>query len=324
MNHELLQAMRTHSLPAPKREVLYAIATRPPAATTAWLVRGLAMVAALLLGLGLIFWIAANWQTQTRMFKLALVQGAFAVAVLVAVVGPRVRTAALLAATLALGGLLALVGQTYQTGADAWQLFAVWAALSLPWTVLQRSELLWVVWVAIAGLALWLWTGRGGWDLWWREPRWDEIAVNLLAWAPLVVLPMWVGQRGWVHGDQGWATRLAVAMALGFWTSQGVVTVVEWGPPGHATVRVLAGALALGLIGAVAAWAWRVRELPSLALTAVAANVLVVAWLSRVVWELGGEGEGGMALISLLGMAALAVTATGLLRVQRQWREEAA
>ena len=37
-----------------------------------------------------------------------------------------------LLAMLGMGALFAYFGQTYQTGADPWQLFALWAALSLP------------------------------------------------------------------------------------------------------------------------------------------------------------------------------------------------
>src|SRR5690606_21168947 len=116
----------------------YALAVAPgtPQALERRIRSGLLLVAALLLASGLIFWVAANWQGQTRLFKLGLIEGGLALSVLAALVWPRVRVAALLCATLVLGGLLAYVGQTYQTGADAWQLFATWAALSLVWTAL--------------------------------------------------------------------------------------------------------------------------------------------------------------------------------------------
>jgi uncharacterized membrane protein len=340
MNHHLLQAAQNSGLGAPQRQTLYALATRPPAATLRWLLRGLAMSAALLLGLGLIFWIAANWQLHTRGFKLGVVQTALAVAVLLAVAVPRARTAALLAATLALGGLLALVGQTYQTGADAWQLFAVWALLALPWTLLQRSELLWTLWVAIASLALGLWTGRG---TWWHMPPLDVMVVNLLAWLPLVLLPAFVRWRGWLSGSQPgphaapgqsgqpeegrwgqrWAVRLAVAVAVALWASQATVAGLDWSAS-HRGARVAVALLALGLMGLVAAGAWRWRDLPSLAMTVFGANVAVMAWLGRWVWDAGGDNAGGMSLLSVLAMLMLAGTAKALLHLQRRWRDEAA
>ena len=116
--------------------------------------RNLAVVAALLLGCGLIFWIAAQWPEQTRSFKLQVLQASVLAPLVVAMWRPRLRTAGLLLATLALGALLAFIGQTYQTGADAWQLFAVWAVLALPWTVVAAKDGLWARWRVIAATGL--------------------------------------------------------------------------------------------------------------------------------------------------------------------------
>lgn len=111
---------------------------------------GLIILTALFLGAGIIFWIAANWDAQSRSFKLHLLQAAVAAGVIPTLFlhGNKyatVRTALLFFATLALGGLLAFIGITYQTGADAWELFAAWAALSLIWIAIGRSDWLWAV-----------------------------------------------------------------------------------------------------------------------------------------------------------------------------------
>ena len=145
MDPNLYQAAR--QLPPGDARVtqLYRLATSPahPEALADKTRKALFMVAALLLASGLIFWIAANWQEQSRLFRLGLIEAALAASVLIACLWPRARLAALFCATLVLGGLLAFVGQTYQTGADAWQLFAVWAGLALVWVCLARSDLLW-------------------------------------------------------------------------------------------------------------------------------------------------------------------------------------
>ena len=133
-------------------QALAACAHTPPHAD--WphrLWRSLAVVAALLLGCGLIFWIAAQWPEQTRSFKLQVLQASVLTPLVVAMWRPSLRTAGLLLATLALGALLAFIGQTYQTGADAWQLFAVWAVLALPWTIVAAKDGLWALWLVIAG-----------------------------------------------------------------------------------------------------------------------------------------------------------------------------
>jgi len=69
--------------------------------------------------------------------------------------------AALTAAAVLVGPLLAVYGQAYQTGADAWELFAFWAALILPWVALARMPTLWLVEIALwnVGFVL-LWQQR--------------------------------------------------------------------------------------------------------------------------------------------------------------------
>lgn len=172
---------------------LHRVATSPgePRSLARHLHWGLLLVAALLLASGLIFWIAANWQDQTRMFKLMLIEGALLISIAVSLVWRRGRIAALLCATLALGGLLAFVGQTYQTGADAWQLFATWAALALLWTLLARSDVLWLVWVGIVAAAIGLWYGHMDlWDLLFRgRAMVAQQVVYMLLWLAVAVVP---------------------------------------------------------------------------------------------------------------------------------------
>ncbi|MBV1911844.1 MAG: DUF2157 domain-containing protein, partial [Kangiellaceae bacterium] len=88
---------------------------------------------------GVIFFFAYNWQDISRFTKFAIVEAAMLIATISYI---RIATTkllsscALLAMSLFTGALLALVGQTYQTGADPWQLFASWAFLILPWTII--------------------------------------------------------------------------------------------------------------------------------------------------------------------------------------------
>ena len=117
----------------------------------------LAYVGSLLLALGVIFFFAFNWDDLHRLHKLLL-----ALAVLSGFAGaawclPRDATlyrACLFGAALATGGTLALVGQIYQTGADIWQLFAVWAVLTLPWALLSRSVACWGLFWVVGNLAV--------------------------------------------------------------------------------------------------------------------------------------------------------------------------
>lgn len=109
----------------------------------------LAMGTALVVA-GVAFFVAANWQALGRFARLGLVAGFVVAAVVVSVVvGPRSvgGRAALTVAGLVTGPALFLFGQTYQTGADAWELFAGWLLLLLPFAFAARFAGLW--WIAL-------------------------------------------------------------------------------------------------------------------------------------------------------------------------------
>jgi uncharacterized membrane protein len=123
---------------------------------------------AALLGAGVIFFIAANWEQLGKFARLIGMQVLLVAAAAAAIRFAQRRVAgeaALLLAVLLLGALLALLGQTYQTGADTWQLFALWAALALPWAVAARSAVVWLLWVMLVNVALALWLDLQPWRL---------------------------------------------------------------------------------------------------------------------------------------------------------------
>ncbi|GIU07752.1 MULTISPECIES: DUF2157 domain-containing protein [unclassified Shewanella] len=127
----------------------------------------LSWLAALLLGSGLVFFVAANWQTMSQFARFALVEAAIIFTLLTYVFirwrefnngeqfgfGYTSANAVLLLLAIMIGSLLALVGQTYQTGADPWQLFALWALFTLPLALIAGSELLWLLLALLLNLA---------------------------------------------------------------------------------------------------------------------------------------------------------------------------
>jgi uncharacterized membrane protein len=284
-----------------------------PAGLEHTLERGLALLAALLLGAGLIFWVAANWQVQTRAFKLGLLEGALLLSVLAALPWPRIRTAALLLATLALGALLAFVGQIYQTGADAWQLFATWAALALVWTLVARSDGLWAVWLLIVGLAIALWSGDTLLNplaslLGWHSSRsW----LTPLLWVAVFALPLalpWLG----VPAPARIASRMASVMALSAW-----VTIGIWGLFARDQSWMFALSLVL-VAGALAvALARRPRDFMVLALAVLALNVLVIAGFARALFENPGSEVGSALMLTLIAAACVGLSGAWLHRLQR-------
>ena len=304
---------------------LHRVATSPgePRSLARHLHWGLLLVAALLLASGQIFWIAANWQDQTRMFKLMLIEGALLISVVASLVWRRGRIAALLCATLALGGLLAFVGQTYQTGADAWQLFASWAALALLWTLLARSDVLWLVWVGIVAAAIGLWYGHMDlWDLLFRgRAMVAQQVVYMLLWLAVAVVPFAVSLIPWTRHRNGmawWSHRVALAMALAAWTTVGVIDLFVRHSSGFA--YPLSGLL----IGAAmfVSYQGRLQDFASLCLCTLAANVWVLSLVARALFD-SGDSVGSLFLFTIATLACLGGTVTGLLAVQRRLRAQA-
>ncbi len=104
-----------------------------------------------------IFFFAANWQSLDRLSKLGILLATFSATGIAAwYVGLDKSTGRALqtVAWAVLGTLLAVFGQIYQTGADDWRLFAWWAALSIPWTLLSRWFLPWLANIGLVMLAV--------------------------------------------------------------------------------------------------------------------------------------------------------------------------
>ena len=284
-----------------------------PSGLEKYLERGLALLAALLLGAGLVFWVAANWEVQTRAFKFALLEGALLLSLLTALPWPRIRTAALLLATLVLGGLLAFVGQTFQTGADAWQLFAVWAALALVWTLVARSDGLWALWLLIAGLGIALWSGDSLLNpvasaLNWRSSR---NLLTALLWLGIFVVPLvlpWLG----VPRPARIASRVAAAMALSAWVALGIWGLFTREQSGLYLLPMLlvAGAFAVMLLR-------KPRDFLVLAMAVLALNVLVITGIAHALLSNGDFQEGSILLIAVVAAASMGLSGTWLFRLQR-------
>ncbi len=279
--------------------------------------RGLGGLAGLLLGLGVIFWVAANWQDQTRQFKFLLIQAVLLVSVVGALAWPRGRTALLLLATLALGGLLAFIGQTYQTGADPWQLFAAWAGLGLLWVVAARSDVLWTLWVLIVGTGIALWSGHqfsvfGRWS--WRDysrylaPMLWALLVLVIALVSRLSLP---ARNGKAHGHYAFFT--AMLLALSAWCTYGLWNLFS----DQAWLFVLNAALASG--AAALAYVTRPRPIAVLAMSLLALNVLFLGLVAKLLFSDGGSRDytGQIFLFGLIAAATVGVTGTWTYKMQR-------
>lgn len=292
---------------------------RPPDKLAANLHRALAVVAALLLGAGLIFWVAANWQDQTRAFKLHLLEGAVLIPSLAALFWPRARTALLLLATLALGGLLAFVGQTYQTGADPWQLFVTWAALALAWTLAARRDAMWALWLLIGGVGLTLWSGDELLNplLSLLDGRRTRILLTPVMWAAIFLLPLALPRLGLLRPGATAAPlswRLATLLALAAWCAYALSGLFWNDQLWQYFFYSLLVAMAAGL-----AWLKRPRDFVVLSLAVLTLDVLLVCGAARwLLDDMGRDDTGQVLLLTLIALGTVGASATWLYRLQRE------
>jgi len=285
----------------------------PPDGLGVWLPRGVAVLAAVLAGLGLIFWVAANWETLGRVGQFALLQGVILVMCAGALWRAGARAPLGLLALLAIGGLFAYFGQTYQTGADPWQLFALWAALALPLCLGARSDVLWAPWalVAMSGVALWVHAHTG--HQWRVQP--DDLGVQLLGWSSAFVLvgALSAPLRRWT-GAGVWALRTALTLAVT------MITLTALGGLFHSPVA-LHFALGLAILAAAAGVLAQPRwfEVYGLSAVALGLNSLLVAGLARLLFNnhVSGDPIGQLLVLGLAAAGLLAASVALILRLSR-------
>lgn len=285
-----------------------------PVALAAWLPRGVAVLGAALAGLGLMMWIAANWDAMGRVGHFALLQGLVLAAGVGVALMPQARAPLGLLALLGIGGLFAYFGQTYQTGADPWQLFALWGVLALPLCLGARSDVLWAPWALVVVTAVSLWVHTYSGHRWSVQP--EQLQVHLLAWSATLVMVGALSTSLQRYTGAGiWGFRSAVTLAVV------AVTLTAMGGLFFGTVKaqyplgVLLLALAAGLLSTP-----RLFEVFALSAVALGLNALLVGalvrWLGEGSWN--GDWLGRLLLIGLFAAALLAASVSAILRLSRR------
>jgi uncharacterized membrane protein len=286
-----------------------------PAGAPKWMPRVLAAVGGALLGLGIVFWVAANWDAIGRFGKFALLMGLVLVMCIAAWARPGAARAPLtLVAMLSTGGLFAFFGQTYQTGADPWQLFALWATLALPLALAARSDIVWAPWAVVAMCAVSLWIHAHTAYRWRFELQ--DLGVHLIGWALACAVVAGLSPLG--HGFTGarqWSFRTALLLATI------VVTGAALGGLLQSPVTALypLGLLLIGVAAAAVA-SGRGFDIVNLSALTLAANVLLVAGIAR--WVLDGhQMRKPIAEMLILGLAAAGLLAGSVSLVVKLWRK---
>ncbi|MDN2702724.1 DUF2157 domain-containing protein [Janthinobacterium sp. SUN176] len=288
---------------------------REPARLAYWLPRGVAVLGAVLLGMGLICWVAANWEDLGRMGRFALLQGVLAAACVGAFAVPKARVPLLLLALLAIGGLFAYFGQTYQTGADPWQLFALWAALALPLCLVARSDVLWTPWMLILSTAATLWMQAHAHNSWRVDSA--DLPIFIGGWLAVLAGCAFVSPllARWT-GAGSWALRLGLVLATFLITGTAVSALFgsEIESPYWAGLGLLAVA---GVLLATRQF----FDVFGLSAVALGLNTLLVWGLGHVLFHGGGNGDGigRLVMLGLFAAVLLALTVQGILwRTRRE------
>jgi len=112
---------------------------------------------------GIVFFFAYNWADLPSWAKFAIVDTGLVAAIAgTFLLGPDrpAGRACLIAASVLTGVLLAVIGQVYQTGADAYDLFAAWTVLILPFVLAARQAAHSMLWLAVAYTAAVTYAGQ--------------------------------------------------------------------------------------------------------------------------------------------------------------------
>ncbi|SFX96722.1 Predicted membrane protein [Janthinobacterium lividum] len=309
------QLASAHALDAQQTRQLQEVAgfQREPARLAYWLPRGVAVLGAALLGMGLICWVAANWEDFGRMGRFALLQGMFAAACVGAFAVPKARVPLLLLALLAIGGLFAYFGQTYQTGADPWQLFALWAVLALPLCFVARSDVLWTPWMLVLSTAVTLWMQAHVRHSWRIDS--SDLSIFLSGWLAVLLACAFVSPllARWT-GAGSWALRLGLVLATILITGTAVSALF-----GNDIESPYWAGLGLLLVAGVLLATGRFFDVFGLSAVALGINTLLVGGLTHVLFNGHGDGVGALTVLGLLAAVLLALTVQGILwRTRRE------
>lgn len=290
-----------------------------------WFDRMLLSAGAALFIIGLGFLVAFNWHALPKFGKLGLVEAGivacFATAGLKGL-DSNLGNAALISGSVLIGIFLAVFGQIYQTGADPWELFAGWAALTVGFALLGRSQILWMIWSLLVDLAIVLFVGQ--------VLAVDGHPLSLTLWVAALLAavnggllalrarwretrrPDWLAFR-WTRWI--WAA-ITLACTAGSAATFGFVLISGDLPDDHAWQVLVPGSIATALwIGASLAMGWYFRDdrhdLGILALVGTSASAVVMTWTFTLMMEIASAiGIDSELLQSfLIGVTGLLITA---------------
>ncbi|MFD2205635.1 DUF2157 domain-containing protein [Kiloniella antarctica] len=284
-------------------------------------------VARLLLGLGvcfvlsgIVYFFAFNWAKMPPHFKLGLIEFGLITSLISAYFCSLSKLSgqlSLLSASVLVGVFLAVFGQIYQTGADAYQLFMMWALLTLGWTIISNFATHWIFWLSITNIFIVLW-----WDQAVLPERENEpfiLVLMILFNTTALVGREYCAPKPKFHWlNFGWTRWVLLVASLILMLAPMLILIVE---PDEANTSLLLGAL-LGAIGHVAIYFYyrtRIKDMWSLAAVVISTSILIEVVVIKSISEILNREEAAMFL--MMGLMTIGVV-TGLTLFLRRLTEQ--
>jgi uncharacterized membrane protein len=275
---------------------------------------------ALLMGAGVIFFVAYNWHDLGRFARFGMLEALIALATayaFVAGLGSVKAQAALLFAVLVQGGLLALLGQTYPTGADNYELFLAWALLALPWVLAARWAPQWGLWWTLINLslALYLYDALDPLHLLFLGHM-RTAAVIVLNLAGLAMFEAAYARVAELRTR--WLARYCMLLVLAAGTMAALLYLLDGGREESSIGCLL---YFITLAGGAAYYQVCRRDLFPLAFGSLSLIIVVAAWLSKHL--LRHDVFGNFLLIALVVIGASVGATLWLRELNRKWEASA-
>lgn len=272
-----------------------------------------ALLGAALIGLGVILWLAANWPELGRMTKFALLEALIVAGAVGALWKAEARPALLLVTLLAQGGVLAFFGQTYQTGADAWQLFALWAALGLPLALAARHDTAWLPWILVSMLAVSLWASATAGPPWRMHE--EATGIHFTSWAmdaALILLVAPLAAMRCLTGAGLWSFRAAVLLTVCHISSAALSALFMSHPGAHY------GMGSFVLLIAATIFSSLLFDIFALSVAVLAFDVLLIAGAARFLLDTIHGEVGTFLMLGLFSAGVVAASASAVRTLSRR------
>ena len=308
-----LQVLRSAGLVSARGYAAAVDAVRDEAFWARWGMRALLALGVGQFLAGVVFFFAYNWNDLSDIAKFAVVEVALAIAVGGALLVGLDRVFGqmlLIAASVLTGVLLAVIGQVYQTGADVFELFAAWAVLILPWTIISRHPVHWLLWLVVAETAFVLYAEQVLIPIREMPPELSSVVVGATV-AVALACREWVAQRGMAWLAAHWTRLVLLFAAMAALFAPAAAQMFEVDDLATGVVCVAAFLLAV-LVASVLYWR-RWRDFPALVIVIGFVDAFVVCIGYRVIDEgIGFDlNDIGPGLASLGAMIVWAIAATG-------------